>query len=156
MPQPRFIPQPDEAGRELFYFVVNNPKKFPKDMREQLLKNLEPGKSISFAVSEAAEMIYARQEELDDDVILFGAEMAITSSHNRVNNFGDDDGKRGRGIVEALRRASGELPPSGISWPSKKEDPRPKDVYLPPVGETAKVVPAPEPGTGGSALKRRN
>ena len=151
MVNPRFITQPDEAAKELFHFVVANPEKFPEDMRATILEYLEPGKSVSFAVSEAAEMIFARMKELDKDVILLGAELAMTSAHNRVNNFADDNGKRGRAIAEALRRASGEKAPSGMSWPAKDEDPKPKDLYLPPVGASADVAPPPEPATGGAS-----
>jgi hypothetical protein len=91
MVSPRFITQPDEAATELFRFVIANPDAFPEDMREKILSNLEPGKSVSFAVSEAAEMIFARQSELKKPAILIGAEMAITASTHRINNFGDDN-----------------------------------------------------------------
>lgn len=155
MVNPRFITQPDEAATELFRFVVEHPEKFPDDMREEILKLLEPGKSISFAVSEAAEMIYARQKELDKDVIALGAELAMNASYNRVNNFADDDGKRGKAITEALRRASGEKAPDGVKWPLKDDDPDPKQVYLPPDEKNVGEVPAPELVTGGVVPEKK-
>jgi hypothetical protein len=145
MASPRFITQPDEAATVLFRFVVDNPKSFPEDMREHILRLLEPGRSPSFAVSESAEMIYARQKELSREVLMLGAEMAITASHLRINNFADEGGKRGRDIAEALRKASGEKAPAGMSWISKEEMPEPKNVYLPPVGSDNIDAPAPEP-----------
>lgn len=145
MASPRFITQPDEAAKLLFHYVVENPKDFPDDMREKILAYLEPGKSVSFAVSEAAEMIFARKSELSKEAIHLGAELAICAAHNRINGFGDDDGKRGRNIAEALRRHSGEKAPPGMSWPAKEDDPLPRDVYLPPVGSDKTDVPAPEP-----------
>jgi hypothetical protein len=142
MVSPRFITQPDEAATALFRFVVENPSKFPDDAREELLRLLEPGKSVAFAVSEAAELIYARQEDLDKDVVQLGAELAICASHNHINNFADDGGARGRGITEALRRASGEKTPAGMSWPSKDDDPTPKMMYVPgPDHEPDTVAP---------------
>lgn len=145
MTSPRLITQPDEAATELFRFVVANPDEFPEDVREKILDLLEPGKSISFAVSESAELIYARQKELSKKVISLGAQMAVTASYNRINNFADDNGKRGAAITSALRRASGEKAPVGMSWPDKEQDPEPKVTYLPPVGSDAAGVPAPEP-----------
>jgi hypothetical protein len=146
MAGPRFFTQPDEAATEVFRFVVANPDKFPDDVREEILKLLEPGKSVAFAVSETAELIFARQKDLDKDVIKLGAELAMCAAHNRINNFADEEGKRGRSIAEALRRASGEKAPPGISWPPKEEDPSPKDVYVPgPDNPPGTVVPPPEP-----------
>jgi hypothetical protein len=145
MVSPRFMTQPDEAATALFRFLMENPDAFPPDMREKIVSFLEPGKSISFAVSETAEMIFARQEELSAPVLLLGAELAITASNNRINNFADEGGNRGRGIAEALRRASGEQTPGGMSWPSRDEDPVPKDVYLAAVGSESADAPAPEP-----------
>lgn len=139
-----FITQPDEAANRLFRFVVDNPTEFPADMREHILEHLAPGKSISFAVSEAAEMIFARKSELSNEVIKLGAVLAMTAAHNKINNFADDDGKRGYAIATALRRHSGEKAPIGVNWPVKEEDPSPKDVYLPPPDADG-PVPAPEP-----------
>jgi hypothetical protein len=125
--------------------VVANPDEFPEDVRGEILSLLEPGKSVSFAVSEAAEIIYARQKDLSKKVIALGAELAICASHNRINNFADENGARGRGIMEALRRATGEKTPAGMSWPSKDEDPQPKEVYVPGPGSDSLVAATPEP-----------
>lgn len=145
MVSPRFIPNSEEAAKVLFHFVVENPDEFPEDVRAQILTLLEPGKSPSFAVSEGAEIIYARRGEMSEKALLLGAELAITASNLRINNFADDDGRRGRNIAEALRKASGEKAPAGISWISKDELPEPKNVYLPPVGSDETDAPAPEP-----------
>ena len=125
------ITQPDEAATELFRFVTTNPDEFPDDMRETIMRSLEPGKSVSFAVSEGAEMIFARKSELSQDVIKLGATLAQCASYHNINNFGDDNGERGRGIAMALLRHAGQKAPVGQSWPPKEEDPAPKGVYLP-------------------------
>lgn len=140
-----FYTQPDEAAKVLFDYLIDNPDDIDQDLRKRMLDMLSPGKSISFAVSEAAELIFARKSELPKGAVRIGAIMATTASYHNINNFADDDGKRGRGIASALRRHYGEKAPVGASWPSKEEDPEPKQIFLPPTDSDADVVPAPEP-----------
>ena len=149
----RLITQPDEAATELFNFVMENPSEFPDDMRVEIMRLLRPGGSVAFAVSESAEMIFARKAELSNDVVKLGAILAGCASYNKINNFADDDGERGRGIAAALRRHSKEKAPIGETWPPKEDDPLPKRVYLPedkqdevPTLEASRTMtPPPEP-----------
>ncbi len=145
-----FITQPDEAATLLFRDITANPSDYPDDIREKILSYLEPGKSVAFAVSEAAEMIFARKSDLPKRLIAVGATLATTAAYNRINNFADDNGKRGQKIASALRRHSGERAPDGLSWPDKDDDPQPKDIFVAPVEGDSVVVPAPEPGTGST------
>lgn len=124
------ITQPHDAARVLFRDLVENTGDYPKDIKEMILNYLDPGKSMSFAVSEFAEIVYARKSELSKRVVALGASMAMCASHNQINGFADNDGARGRGIVEALRRHSGEKAPEGHEWATKDLDPPVKDRYL--------------------------
>ena len=131
----RFFEQPDEAAQELFRYTIQNPDGMPEDVRSQILTMLEPGKSISFAVAEAAELIFARKSDLAKATVRVGAEMAMTAVHHNISDFAADNGNRGKGILTALRRHSGDKAPTGKSWPSKDEDPDPKEIYVVQQGE---------------------
>jgi hypothetical protein len=146
MATPRFITLPEEASKELFYFLFRNPEEFPEPVRERLIRLVEPGRSWSQSVADAAEIIYANQKGLSKKALALGAELAICASHNNIATFAENGGKRGRGVMEALRRASGEKTPPGMSWPPKDQDPEIKVAFVPPPDSDAVSVPAPEPG----------
>lgn len=134
----RFFQHPDEAANALFDYLMEDPDKLPMKLWRELMMFLRPGRSISFAVSEAAEFIFARKSDLPNGTVKIGAELATTASLHKVNNFADDQGKRGQGIVTALLRHSGQKPPVGQEWAGKEEDPAPKPEYLPLEKETEK------------------
>lgn len=140
--------QADEAAGALFDYAVNNPDNMPEELRVETLNSLKPHQSLSFAVSEFAERVFALGTKLPKGVVAMGAACANVAAFHRINNFADDDGKRGRGIAAALHRRYGTPAMPGTRWPAKEEDPSPKQAYLPQAAE-ATDVPMPgvtEPG----------
>jgi hypothetical protein len=97
------------------------------------------GDSISFCVSNTAEWMYARRATVPTSAKILGASCAAYC----VQNLGVDNvsGDRGVGIMQALRRESGEAAPTGLSWPASSADPEPREAFV----YKEPVAPSPPP-----------
>ena len=146
-----FFADPKKMADMIYNYIMDNPKAFPGDVRAWIQKFMAPTVSLTYGVAETGEVLYARYPDLKQKELEFAATVAGTAAYQELNNFADDDGKRGEGIYKALLREAGVPPPPGEEWPM------PKDIYLPPpplnekdVGTRGPDIPPPEPGTGST------
>jgi hypothetical protein len=111
----------------------NESKKLPQDVQDRIWKWLRPGNdetgtSVSFVVAYFAEIIYARKEDIDsNDALRLAASCAAYGQMYNVDNLG---GARGGGIIQALRRRSGERAPQGQAWIKADDDPKPRITFV--------------------------
>jgi hypothetical protein len=128
-------------------------RKLPQDMQDRIWGwmipgNPETGTSQSFLATSFAELIYARKEEVEDNEALrLAAGAAAYGNLHSVDSMG---GPRGAGIMQALRRRSGEKAPVGLSWPKAADDPDPRQDFLPKSEEPEQennAAPDPKPNT---------
>lgn len=126
----------------------------PQDVLDKAWSFLLPGgpagTSVSFMVAYFVELMYARRKEVPNSALKLAAQCAAYGQMHSVDNLG---GERGSGIMQALRRKSGEKAPSGLSWPVAADDPEPRDEFIsdadrpapPPEPVPAEPDPAPQP-----------
>lgn len=129
MTQP--IETPVQGKEAMMYYFIDTPnetldKTIPEDVREKFRAYISPGMSPVDACVHAAELIYARADELPVELIALGASCAaMCASHS----FHDMD-KRGDAIALHLRKRKGVLKPRMMIKEPKA--PPPKDLYVKP------------------------
>jgi hypothetical protein len=149
--------QPADAAAAIQDYMRSTAgRKLPKDIQEQVWEFLRPGGSVSFAVAYFAELVFARKEEIDDNEALrLAASCAAHGATYHIDNLG---GARGAGIMQALRRRSGEKAPTGLTWPAAKDDPEPRVQFVkaePPAPIQPPIEPPPLPGPDAASSARR-
>jgi hypothetical protein len=102
-------------------------RELPQAIQDKAWELIRPGGSLSFAVAYFAELIFARKEEVSNAALQLAASCAQVANLHNIDNMG---GRRGVGIMMALRRRSGEKAPVGMSWPKAEDDPTPRAQFL--------------------------
>lgn len=92
----------------------------PKDVEGQAWGFLKPGGSVSFAVSNFVELIYARRADVSPIALALAASVGTYCQLYSVDSLG---GERGAAVLSALRRDSGEKMPNGRVWAPESDDP---------------------------------
>lgn len=125
------IETPVQGKEALMNYFINTPnetldKTIPADMREKFKAYISPGMSPVDACVHAAEMIYARADELPVELVAIGASCAAMAS-----SYGFHDmGQRGDAIAFHLRKIPGVTKPTKVVKDPKP--PVPKDLHVKP------------------------
>lgn len=126
----------EEGAARIIDFLLDRPDPLPDDVRDQLREFVKPanvvtGGSVTFTVAYAVELIFASHKTRGDIPASFleiAAGCAAYCVREGVDNL---VGARGSGIMQAIRRDSGEAPPTGLSWPPPEDDPEPWARFVP-------------------------
>ena len=101
----------------------------PADVREKLIELIDPTKQTSpvHAAYEAAELIYARRDELPPELLEIGAQLATMLAFHRLYGMAvDSRGDAMAATIRAMPSVASEPPPA-----EQLEAPEPKAEYMP-------------------------
>lgn len=99
--------------------AFNPPKAMPPEVAEKLAQVASEVSPVT-AIVEAAELLFARRDELEPELLHLAAGLASFATEHGWHGLASDE--RGTGLVRALRRGAGEEAPSG-KWPDAPSDP---------------------------------
>lgn len=139
---------PNESAQAVQAFLRSKDgRALPKDVQDRAWGFLAPGGSISFAVANFVELIYARRADVSPIALALAASVGSYCQLYNVDGLG---GERGAGVLSALRRDSGEKMPNGRVWAPESDDPKPRHEFV--KAETHRK-PAPKPRAKQSKAK---
>ncbi len=135
---------PDEAAAAIQDFLRSSDgTSMPQDVQDKAWDFLKPGGSLSFAVAYFAELVYARKADISNKPALqLAAACAALGSMNGIDNLG---GARGSGIMQQLRKKSGEKAAVGMGWQTPDDAPEPREQFLSEKDKPKPEEPAEEP-----------
>lgn len=137
MPLDRHIETPVEGMQILQEFLMDRAEPVPDDVRDMLRQRVQPGESPVVSCVEAAELIYARRDELGPGLLEIGAQLAAMCALYNFHGLANDG--RGAAIAATIRTmesVASEAPPAAL------EAPTPKAAYVP--SPTVEPTPAQE------------
>jgi hypothetical protein len=138
----RAIETPHEAKIVLNDFLLARQVAIPSDVREQLISIINLSSPIETAV-EAAELIYARREELPTELLELGAQTAAMCASFDFYGFRSKD-NRGYAMAKVLRKLP-DMPKAPKA--SELKQPDPAERYAPK--SAADGPPASDTAAGG-------
>lgn len=134
------ITTPAQGIGALQAFLLNRPVETPEDVREKLVGYIDPSTMASpvEAASNAAELIYARREDLAPELLEIGAQLATMLASFKLFGFQVDD--RGYAMTATIRAMPGVAvePPA----PETLEAPEAKKEFLPQPEVQLALTPA--------------
>lgn len=118
---------PNESADAISAFLRSaDGRALPDDVQSIAWSFMGPGGSTSFAVSNFVELIYARMADVTPIALALAASVGAYCNFYAVDDLG---GARGRNVIGALRRDSGERAPTGKPWPKRADDPDSRDEF---------------------------
>lgn len=134
----RHIESPVEGISILQDYIINNGvADLPEEVGSKLRELIKPGNSPVVAAVDAAEIIYARREELKGDLLEIGAQLASMCAQNNFHGMGNDNrGTQMAMTIRTMKEVASKAPPT------KVEPPEPKPEYLPKPEATLNVAEA--------------
>jgi hypothetical protein len=127
----------EEGAARIIDFLLDRPDPLPTDVRDQLREFVKPanavtGTSISFTIAYAVELANASHKTRGDIPGSFLEIVAGCAAYCLRHSIDNLAGPRGDGIMQALRRDSGEETSPGLAWPDPEDDPDPWARFVPP------------------------
>lgn len=119
-----------EARTALTRVLMDVGAAIPADVREQMIAKAADGGTAEI-VSQLSELIYARRDELGDEVKQLGAQFAAYRAYYGFYRGEDGTNDRARGIQYALMLAIGEAVPAGVTFDAENL-PAPLPIYAAP------------------------
>ncbi len=147
MSEARHIESPVEGVNALQnYFLDNGFGNVPDELKDKFKEFIAPGNSPVVASANAAELIYARREDLPVELLEIGAQLAMMCGAFNFHGLGAES--RGAQMAMTIRSMDAvptEAPPAVIS------PPEPKAEYVPAgEGVQAEAPALPEPVKKGT------
>lgn len=144
MPEGKAAGTPVEGKADLSRFLMSAPVGIPDDVKERLTSLALDEPSPVRTTVEAAELIYARADELPVELIELGAQLATVAANFDFHGMRSDN-NRGYAIAQTLRKKPGVVAaPVPVDLPA----PVPSSRHMPEAAPSEAPVAPPVAGQG--------